>query len=154
VADTDGEFFVVLINRAGRETVTQDDITVNVGPGDAVAWDSTKAARFVWEKLSNRSLIIPRAALDEVGGKAWAHPGVTLRGDSPASQLLTSYLDTLASSLPRLSQSAVAAARNATLELLIGAVRPDTVDTSPRAAARLCATPSTGSSNRICSTST
>ncbi|WP_237727100.1 hypothetical protein [Rhodococcus jostii] len=96
----------------------------------------------------------PRAALDEVGGKAWAHPGVTLRGDSPASQLLTSYLDTLASSLPRLSQSAVAAARNATLELLIGAVRPDTVDTPPRAAARLCATPSTGSSNRICSTST
>nr|WP_272943385.1 hypothetical protein [Rhodococcus sp. DK17] len=57
VADTDGEFFVVLINRAGRETVTQDDITVNVGPGDAVAWDSTKAARFVWEKLSKRSLI-------------------------------------------------------------------------------------------------
>ncbi|WP_016880367.1 MULTISPECIES: hypothetical protein [Rhodococcus] len=57
MADTDGEFFVVLINRAGRETVTQDDITVNVGPGDAVAWDSTKAARFVWEKLSKRSLI-------------------------------------------------------------------------------------------------
>ncbi|NIL78336.1 helix-turn-helix domain-containing protein [Rhodococcus sp. B10] len=126
VAETEGEFFVVLINRAGRETVTQDDVTVTLGPGDAVVWDSTKTARFtVWEKLSKRSLVIPRAALDEVGGKAWAHPGVTLRADSAATQLLTGYLDTLACSLPHLSQSAVAAARNATLELLIGAVRSD-----------------------------
>lgn len=126
VLSTNGEFFVVLINRAGRETVTQNGISVNLGPGDAVAWDSTKPARFtVWETLSKRSLIVPRAAIDEVGGRAWAQPGVTLSAEAPAMQLLTGYLDTLSKSLPRLSKSAIAAARNATLELLIGAVRPD-----------------------------
>ena len=102
------------------------DVSVTLGPGDAVAWDSTQPARFtVWEALSKRSLIVPRSAIDEVGGKTWARPGVTLSAQAPATQLLTGYLDTLSRSLPGLSQSAIAAARNATLELLIGAVRPD-----------------------------
>lgn len=35
------------------------------------------------------------------------------------------YLDTLAATLPELSASAASAARNATLELFLGAVRPD-----------------------------
>ncbi|MGB7364433.1 MAG: helix-turn-helix domain-containing protein [Rhodococcus sp. (in: high G+C Gram-positive bacteria)] len=129
IADTDGDFFVVLITRSGRETVTQHDVSIDLAPGDAVAWDSSTPAKFtVWERLSKRSLVVPRSALDEVGGKTWARSGVTLRGDSPATQLLTDYLDSLARSLSGLSRSAVAAARNATLELLIGAIRPDTDD--------------------------
>lgn len=69
IAGTEGDFFVVLMNRGGRESVTQGNVTVDLGPGDAVAWDSTKPARFtVWEQLSKRSLIIPRSAIEEVGG--------------------------------------------------------------------------------------
>lgn len=126
VGDTDGEFVVVLMTRAGRETVSQGDAEAELQPGDAVVWDSTKPARFsVWEPLSKRSLLIPRAALDEVNGRAWTPAGVTLDGEAPATRLLVSYLDTLSAALPVLGSSAVAAARNATLELLMGALRPE-----------------------------
>jgi AraC-like DNA-binding protein len=126
VAETDGEFVVVLITRAGRETVTQGDSEADLSAGDAVAWDSTKPARFaVWETLSKRSLLIPRAALDEVGGRAWMTGGVMLNGLAPATRLLTTYLDTLSQALPDLNSAAISAARNATLELFIGALRTD-----------------------------
>ena len=96
LADTDGEFVVVLMTRAGSETVSQGDTETAMRPGDAVVWDSTKPARFsVWEPLSKRSLVIPRAALDEVKGRAWTTTGLSLKGDSPATRLLSSYLDTL-----------------------------------------------------------
>lgn len=126
IAATDDEFFVVLINYAGRETVSQDGVAVELTPGDAVSWDSTRPARFtVWEELSKRSLVIPRSALEEMGANGWARPGIVLRGDAPSTQLLTGYLDTLSRSLGDLSATSLAAARNATLELLIGAMRPD-----------------------------
>lgn len=126
LADTDGEFVVVLITKAGRETVAQGVAEASMRPGDAVAWDSTKPARFqVWEPLAKRSLLIPRTALDEVGGRSWQTGGVLLNGEAPATRLLTSYLDTLSQALPELSPAAVSAARNATLELFVGALRAD-----------------------------
>ena len=126
LADTDGEFIVVLIDRSGRETVSQDGAEAALRPGDAVVWTSTRPARFcVLEPLSKRSLLIPRAALDEVNGRAWTGTGVRLNGAAPATRLLLSYLDVLSESLPALGSSAVAAARNATLELLVGALRAD-----------------------------
>jgi len=124
IADTDGEFVVVLMTRAGRETVSQGDAEASLQPGDAVVWNSTAPARFqVWEPLAKRSLLIPRAALEEVGGRAGTPAGVMLDGSAPATRLLVSYLDTLSEALPALGTSAVAAARNATLELLMGALR-------------------------------
>jgi AraC family transcriptional regulator, positive regulator of tynA and feaB len=124
VGGTDGEFVVVLMTRAGRETVSQAGSDAVLRPGDAVLWDSTKPARFhVWEPLTKRSLLIPRAALEEVDGRAWTPAGVMLDGAEPATRLLFSYLDSLSTSLPALGPSAVTAARNATLELLVGALR-------------------------------
>lgn len=123
IAATDGEFVVVLVNRGGRETVEQDGEAV-LAPGDAVVWDSTRPARFaVHEPLTKRSLLIPRAALAEVHGRV--PTSTVLDGRAPATRLLLSYLDTLSASLPALGPSAVAAARNATLELLVGALRAD-----------------------------
>jgi AraC family transcriptional regulator, positive regulator of tynA and feaB len=126
VGETDGEFVVVLMTRAGRESVSQGDAEAELRPGDALIWDSEKPARFsVWEPLSKRSLLIPRAALEEVNGRAWTPAGVTLNGEAPATRLLVSYLDALSATLPALGSSAVSAARNATLELLMGALRAD-----------------------------
>lgn len=126
LADTDGEFVAVLITRSGAETVCQGDASADLRPGDAVAWDSTKPARFtVWEPLAKRSLLIPWAALDEVSGRPWMTGGVKLNGVAPATRLLTAYLDTLLRALPDLSPIAVSAARNATLELFLGALRAD-----------------------------
>lgn len=126
IADTGGEFVAVLITRAGAETVSQDDAEANLRPGDAVAWDSTRPARFaVWEPLAKRSLLIPWAALEEFDGRRWMTGAVKLNGAAPASRLLTSYLDTLRQALPELSPVAVRAARNAAIELFLGALRAE-----------------------------
>ncbi|MGB3698648.1 MAG: helix-turn-helix domain-containing protein [Gordonia sp. (in: high G+C Gram-positive bacteria)] len=126
IGATEGEFFVVLMTRSGRESVSQGETAIELGPGDILAWDSDTPARFaVLEQLSKRSLVIPRSALEEVCCLPWARPGF-IRPDAAATQLLVGYLDTLAGSLPRLSAGATTAARNATLELLAGALRPDT----------------------------
>ena len=88
------------------------------------------------EPLSKRSLLIPRAALDESRPGAQMTGGVMLDGSAPATRLLTSYLDTLSAALPELDPIAVSAARNATLELFIGALRtggdvPESSTTQP-----------------------
>ncbi len=71
LSGTDGEYVAVLITRSGSETVAQEGAEAYMRPGDAVAWDSTRPARFeVWEPLAKRSLLIPRSALDEVSGRA------------------------------------------------------------------------------------
>lgn len=126
VAETSGEYVIVLINRAGCETVSQGGADAHLRPGDAVVWDSVRPARFaVWEPLRKRSLLIPRAALDEVAPRSQITADVTLHGDVPAVRLLVSYLRSLSLTLPQLSPPAVAAARNAALELFAAAARPD-----------------------------
>lgn len=125
IAATDGDYLVVLINRGGSETVSQDGREALLRPGDAVAWDSSRPARFaVWEPLVKRSLLIPRTALEAAGVNLAG--GVLIDRDAPAMQLLGSYLDTLSRTLPALDGIAVTAARNATLELFRGALQPAT----------------------------
>ncbi len=125
IAATDGDHLVVLINRGGSETVSQDGHEALLRPGDAVAWDSSRPARFaVWEPLVKRSLLIPRTALEAAGFDLAG--GVLIDRDTAAMQLLGSYLDTLSHTLPALTGTAITAARNATLELLRGALQPGT----------------------------
>jgi AraC-like DNA-binding protein len=70
-------------------------------------------------------MVIPPAALDEVGGRSWMREGVTLDATAPATRLLTSHLDTLSEVLPGLGSAAMGAARMAALELFVGALRSD-----------------------------
>lgn len=133
---TDGEFVVVLMTLGGRETVEQRGARADLRPGDAVVWDSTAPAAFAVERpLTKRSLLVPRAALEEVGGRAWIGTAAVLDGRLPAVRLLRSYLDALRDALPALGPAAIAAARNATLELLVGAARTDSAVPAGRPAA-------------------
>ncbi|MDT7600365.1 MAG: AraC family transcriptional regulator, positive regulator of tynA and feaB [Pseudonocardiales bacterium] len=125
IAASSQEYVAVLVTRRGRETLAQGEMYRDMRPGDAVVWDSMRPARFaVWEPLTKRTLLIPRAALDEVNGRSWEAGGVVLDGSAPATRLLTGYLDLLSNTLDELTPAAVTAARNATLELFTGAVRP------------------------------
>lgn len=126
LADTEGEYVVALMTLAGQETVGQGGSEANLHPGDLVTWDSRLPARFrVWEPLSKRSLVIPRAALEEVTGGGRVTGAMRLNRAAPATRLLASYLETLRRALPEMDLPAVVAARNATLELLQGALRSD-----------------------------
>jgi AraC family transcriptional activator of tynA and feaB len=126
VADCEGEFVVVMMVQTGAETITQRDVDCPLVPGDVAAWDSTRRNRFsVQQSVSKRCIVIPRAALDEVGGRTWMSDGVKLDGAAPATRLLTTYLDTLTGVLPALGAGAVSTARVAALELFVGALRTD-----------------------------
>jgi AraC-like DNA-binding protein len=128
VRKTTADHIAVLVSRCGRETVQQCGEPQELRVGDALIWDSEHPARFtVWEPTSKRTLLIPRAVLDEMTGRSWAAAGVVLDGAAPATRLLTGYLDLLAATLPTLGLLAVTAARNATLELFVGAARPATL---------------------------
>jgi AraC family transcriptional activator of tynA and feaB len=126
LADTDGEFVVVMIIHKGAELVSQRHTEATLTPGDVAAWDSARRNQFtVPESLSKRSMVIPRAALDEVGGGPWLTEGAVLDPIAPATRLLTSHLDTLSEVLPGLGSAAMSAARMAALELFVGALRTD-----------------------------
>ncbi len=129
IKGADIDYVVVLINRGGRESVSQDDTATEMHPGDAIVWDTTRPVRFqVWEPVVKRSLFVPRTALDEVGSRGLGIAGAVLDGTEPATELLTSYLDVLARTVDRLSPAAVAAARNATLDLLSAALQPSQLE--------------------------
>jgi AraC family transcriptional activator of tynA and feaB len=124
--DPEGEFVVLMLIQAGAETVSQCHTEATLTPGDVAAWDSSRRNRFtIGESVSKRSLVIPRAALDEVGRRTWTTDGVVLDATAPATRLLTSYLDTFSQVLPELGSAAMSAARMAALELFVGALRSD-----------------------------
>lgn len=128
IATSSSDHVAVLVTSGGREIVEQGEVRREMRRGDALVWDSMQPARFaVWEPLTKRTLLIPRAALDEVSGRNWAAAGIVLDGAAPATRLLTGYLDVLSATLPELAPLAVTAARNATLELFVGALRPATL---------------------------
>ena len=52
IAATEGDYLIVLMNRGGSETVSQDGEEALLRPGDAVAWDSRRPARFAdWVRI-------------------------------------------------------------------------------------------------------
>ncbi|GAA4556931.1 helix-turn-helix domain-containing protein [Pseudonocardia xishanensis] len=129
LAHTGGEFAVLLITRRGRQVLTQEGRSVELGTGDAVLWDSTLPARFaIPQRLVKRSLVVPRALV------APALPGpVRLDPSAPATRLLLAYLDSVDGMLPGLAPAGVLAARNAAVELLLAALHGAGPTTAPPA---------------------
>jgi AraC-like DNA-binding protein len=126
LADTEGEFVYVVINRKGGVTFSQRDTVATLTPGDVAVFDTLQRNQFIVpESLSLRGMVIPRAALDEVGGWSLMPDGVVLDPTAPAIRLLTSHLATLSEVLPGLGSTAMSAARMAALELFVGALRSD-----------------------------
>lgn len=115
---------VALVVDSGELTVAQGERRWNVGAGQALLWSTDVAVR-VWvaRPTTTRQVVAPRAVFDDVGCRFV--PGPPHVGRLPALQLLRSFLDSLAG-LPASSGGDMeVAARNALLELMWGALRPD-----------------------------
>lgn len=124
IAQTDGEYLVLLMTLSDREVVGQGDRQSQLVPGSVVVWDSSCPAEFVvQEPLVKRSLIVPKSALAEVGSRGLLRVGTVLDQAAPAVTLLSGYLDGLSRTLDRLPLGALPAARNATIELLAAALQ-------------------------------
>lgn len=126
ISATDGEFLTVLHARHGAENVEQGGERGQLGPGDALLWNSMQPCRFAMlDHYTARSLQVLRAAFDEVVPRGRSAGTVLLRRDAPTVRLLLGFLDGRTSTLQSLSPAARTAARNAALELLHGAIRPE-----------------------------
>lgn len=124
VAGTDGEYLVMLMTLRGREIVQQGGRQAALEPGSVVVWDSATPATFlVREPLIKRSLLVPKAALAEVGARGELMTGSVLDAGAPAVTLLSGYLEALSTTIDRLPLGALPAARNATIELLAAALQ-------------------------------
>jgi AraC-like DNA-binding protein len=123
VAAAGGEYVGVLQVRRGTERVTQDGHGFEVGPGAAVSWDSRRPIVYaVPTVMTKRNVFLPVPAVEEAAGRSWRGGMAGLSPAAPASQLLLAYLDLLARTGAGLEGAAAAAARNAMLELFVGAV--------------------------------
>ncbi|GAA4329852.1 hypothetical protein GCM10023162_35290 [Klenkia terrae] len=88
IAATDGEYLVMLMTLSGREVVGQGGRQAQLRPGSVVVWDSTTPAEFVvQERLVKRSLVVPKAALAEVGSRGLLLTGTVLDSSAPAVTL-------------------------------------------------------------------
>lgn len=124
IAQTDGDYLVMLMTLQGREIVIQGDAEAVLEPGSVVVWDSETPAEFrVQEPLVKRSLLVPKSALAEVGARGVLMTGSVLDATAPAVALLSGYLSALATTIDQLPLGAVPAARNATIELLAAALQ-------------------------------
>ena len=123
--DTEGEYVVLLMNLAGSETIEQLGRQARLGPGQALVWDSSRECRYqVHERVRKRSLFMPRRAVEEVSGQPWKGGVLRIPIDSPELRVLSGYLEVLVRTAQDLGADAVHSARNAALELFVGAAGP------------------------------
>lgn len=128
MATADDEYFVLLMALDGEEVVEQGTDNSLLTPGTAVFWDSTEPASFrVHQRLTKRSLLVPKAALADYGARGHLGAGKLLHVDQPAVRLLASHLDIVAETIDDMPLHAIATIRNATMELLCAAVMGGTV---------------------------
>lgn len=112
----------ILFVRQGRECITVEDTTTALDGGDVALWDPNDETSFeVRGSVLKWNLIIPRTTFRATVGRAGTC-GVLPR--SPVVRVLSNLVGHLSQSLPEMTPREITAARNATLELLGGALSP------------------------------
>lgn len=118
----------LLLVLEGREQVRQDDVVVDLGPGDALLWRSGRPASFrVCEPLHKVTLMLPAARL---GGLAPSP--VALPAGRATTGLLAAHLRSLAGLAGGLSPIDAAFMVDVALDLVRRTVRPDEADDGAR----------------------
>lgn len=135
-ASSSGEFVQVVLILSGSERISGAGLDRIFGPGDFLIADCTIPMKFtIPEGLTKRTMLVPRHALELAGGRRWTGNTVLANRNAPAVQLLDSYLAALTSLSAELTAAATVAARNATIELLLGVIgmtAPDSASMSMR----------------------
>ncbi|AUI58421.1 hypothetical protein BKN51_09475 [Amycolatopsis sp. BJA-103] len=124
IACTAQSSVAALMVESGELTLAQEDRSWKVSAGQAVLWSTDVPVRVqIAQPTRTRQLAAPRAAFDDVGCRLVAGPPHIAR--LPALHLLCGFLDSLAAMPAFCGRDMEVAARNAVLELMWGALRPD-----------------------------
>lgn len=122
--DFDDSYIALILVRSGGENVAYGDDRFRLSTGDAAIWDPRRATTFdVDRSISKSNLVIPRALLRTIGvGNDALSTGIRR---TPTLQILDGLLSNAWSALPRMEQAEKVGTRNAILELVSAAFRPD-----------------------------
>jgi AraC-like DNA-binding protein len=116
--------------RKGVELVRESGREVTMTAGDIVLWDGWQPTEVeVVEPFLKRTLIFPRERVLSVCPRLADVDALPPLARSAPARLLARYVDALAAELPGLDEAAGAAAADAALELLRGAVEPSVPST-------------------------
>ncbi len=131
ISQTNEDNVAIFFAISGVEQLAVDDEEILVTPGSFVTWDTTQRLRFeVVEHFRKITLVMPRVALEELRGRPWSKADLVLDASVPSIRLLRSFVASLAQLPHELPSATVTAARNAALELVAAAVRPEIAVTS------------------------
>lgn len=140
LTQTDDGYLVLLMTLSGTEVVEQNGAQTRLVPGSAVVWDSELEAFFAVEStLRKRSLIMPKAALADVGVRGHLQTGRVLDHTAPAMRLLADFLETMSTGIDDLPLQAIPSVRNATIELVAAALQTTPTSSFDPASIRLAA---------------
>lgn len=115
---------VVLVAQAGGERASVGNTNALLGAGRVFIWDCLEPARFEIDSfLEKRNLLIPREVFAEATMRHSFSGGIELDGTTGPVRLLIEYLELLKSSMPHLAEASAVSARNATVDLINGALR-------------------------------
>lgn len=90
------EQVVIQLTREGQECFQVRGENYNLGPGDIMIWDSTKAMSFdVSSRLHKTSLILPLRRLRDWLPKTWHTAAGRISARSPDAILLTAFIESL-----------------------------------------------------------
>lgn len=118
------EFAAFQLVVAGRELIELNGTTIELGKGDLLVWDSTRAMRFeVTKKLSKVSLMMPLDQLRRWLPEDWRGVSGKLPRDSASYLLLRSYMTALAKPDLRDTEFCGTAMLDAGLAMLAGGAR-------------------------------
>ncbi|ABD12158.1 hypothetical protein ThrDRAFT_02197 [Frankia casuarinae] len=131
ISRTSEDNIAIFFATAGTERLAIEDKKIVVTPGSFVIWNSMQKVRFeVVEHFRKITLVIPRVALEEVLESPWLEADLVVDVNAPAIRLLRSYVASLAGLPHEVPAPTITAARNAALELVAAAVRPEATFTS------------------------
>ena len=123
ISATPGDLLGFMVLRHGRVALNLDGRSLLLSPGQAAVWDGARRGSFeALTPIAKRTLIVPRERLGAVLPPYERVLARSLRADTPQMRLLTGYLETLAGLAPTLDLAGQAAASDAALELVRGAL--------------------------------
>ena len=94
---TEGEHLGLLLVLAGRERVRQDDVALDLRPGDLLLWDGARPIRFeIVDPLHKVTLLVPRERLERAVTGPEPRGAVLLDGRAGLGALAAGHLQALA----------------------------------------------------------
>jgi AraC-like DNA-binding protein len=126
VAATEADYIQITLPLEGTERVWLEQPHL-LTPGSIMFGQHDRPMRFDFVgTVTKRTVLIPRTAIEEVAGRTWSMPKSIQSAEMSSFRLLTAYISSLIDLPGALPPAMGVTARNALLELVVGAVRGQT----------------------------